>query len=279
VCFIAGALSQQKSTVPLTSRFEHVAINVQDPPTVARWYTEQLGMKVMRSGGAPTFTTFIADSGMHMMIELFHNDQYPLLAPVKIHHMALHFAFITPNILQTQKLLLAAGATIADSLKKTASGDQVMTLRDPWGFAIQFVERVTPMLSFTGLYLEHLAINVADSRAKAAWYADNLGMLVIREGKAPSYGMFIADAGKHMMYELYQNKDYPSVDLKTISHMSLHVAYMVNDVQSAKEKLLAAGATMVEDVTKTPAGDFVLMLRDPWGQPIQFVKRANPMLK
>jgi len=26
-------------------------------------------------------------------------------------------------------------------------------------------------------------------------------------------------------------------------------------------------------------GDLVLMLRDPWGQPIQFVKCAVPMLK
>ncbi len=81
------------------------------------------------------------------------------------------------------------------------------------------------------------------------------------------------------MYELYQNKDFPAVDFKTISHMSFHVAYMAGDVASTKDALLKAGATVVEDIAKTPAGDTILMLRDPWGQPIQFVKRANPMLR
>jgi glyoxylase I family protein len=265
--------------VSITARFEHIAVNVSDPPTVAKWYTDNLGMKVMRAGGAPTFTTFIADSGVHMMMELFHNDQYPLLEPAKIHHMAIHLAFITPNILQSRSQLLAAGATIVDSLKKTSSGDQVMTVRDPWGLPIQFVERVSPMLSFSGMYPEHFAMNVADSRAKAKWYTDNLGMVVVRDGKAPTYGMFVGDAGKHMMYELYQQTQYPAVDFNTISHMSIHVAFMVDDVQTAKDALIKAGAKLVDDVTKTPAGDFVLMLRDPWGQPIQFVKRATPMLK
>jgi len=61
--------------------------------------------------------------------------------------------------------------------------------------------------------------------------------------------------------------------------MAIHVAFMVNDINTIKTKLISAGATLVEDITKTPAGDLVLMLRDPWGEPIQFVKRAVPMLK
>jgi catechol 2,3-dioxygenase-like lactoylglutathione lyase family enzyme len=260
-------------------RFEHIAFNVPDPVATVKWYTTNLGMKIMRFDGAPTFTTFIADSGMHMMIEFFHNASYPLLEPVKIHNMAIHLAFSTPNIVKTQEMLVAAGATIVDSLRKTASGDQVMTLRDPWGFAIQFVERVKPMLEFSGLYPEHFAINVDDSRAKARWYAENLGMVVVRDGKAPTYGMFIADAAKNMMYELYQNKDIPVVNFDTVSYQTFHIAFMVDDVQVTKDVLVAAGAKVAEDAKKTSSGDTVLMLRDPWGLPIQFVKRVNPMLK
>jgi hypothetical protein len=44
-------------------------------------------------------------------------------------------------------------------------------------------------------------------------------------------------------------------------------------------KLLTAGATLVEDDKTTPLGDLVLMMRDPWGEPIQFVKRLSPMLR
>jgi hypothetical protein len=42
--------------------------------------------------------------------------------------------------------------------------------------------------------------------------------------------------------------------------------------------LIAADATIAGDVSITPAGDEIAMLRDPWGVPIQFVKRAKPML-
>jgi hypothetical protein len=35
----------------------------------------------------------------------------------------------------------------------------------------------------------------------------------------------------------------------------------------------------VEDIRVSSSGDQILMLRDPWGVPIQFIKRAEPMLK
>jgi hypothetical protein len=35
---------------------------------------------------------------------------------------------------------------------------------------------------------------------------------------------------------------------------------------------------VVEDLITSPAGDQFVMLRDPWGIPLQLVKRAQPML-
>lgn len=271
--------AKNPAPVGFTARFEHFAINVPDPQAAIQWYTKNLGMKLVRAGSAPAYSSFVADSGMNLMFEIQFQEKYPLLNPAALHQMALHFAFVTPDIAKTQKELLAAGATIVDSLRTTASGDQVITLRDPWGFAIQFVQRITPMLSHTGLFAEHIALNVADSREKARWYTENLGFVVIRDGKAPTYGMFIADAGKNLMYELYQNTQYPVIDFTAVSHVSMHIAFMVDDIQKAKDALIKAGATLVEDISKTPMGDSVLMLRDPWGLPIQCVKRLNPMVK
>ena len=54
----------------------------------------------MRSGSAPTFTTFIADSGEHMMLELFHNADYPLLNPQEINHMSFTLLFLRKILLQ-----------------------------------------------------------------------------------------------------------------------------------------------------------------------------------
>ena len=271
------AIASAKTNI--SARFEHIAINVPDPEAMAKWYTNNLGMKIVRGGFAPNASAFIADSGMHMMLELLHDVGHPVFESGKIHHTSMHFAFITPNIAKTEEQLLKAGAAISDSVRKTASGDQVMTLRDPWGFAIQFVERIKPMLDFVGLYPEHFALNVVDARMEAKWYADNLNFVVVREGSAPGYGMFIADAGKNMMYELYQNKDFPVHQFDSVSYQSFHVAFMVNDIKQAKEMLIAAGAKVAEDAKQTPSGDTVMMLRTPWGLPIQFVKRVNPMLK
>jgi glyoxylase I family protein len=283
IIFYLSACGQTSDTIAtkpkVVGRFEHVAINVSDPAAMAKWYTDNLGMKIVRGGFAPNASAFLADSGTHMMIEILHSITAPVFESAKIHYTSIHFAFITPDIAQTQAQLIAAGATVSDSLRKTASGDQVLVLRDPWGLAIQFVQRVKPMLEFSGLYSEHLAINVDDSRAKAKWYTENLGMVIVRDGKAPSYGMFVADAAKNMMYELYQNKDIPIVNFDTVNYQTFHIAFMVDDVQATKDVLVAAGAKVAEDVKKTPSGDTVLMLRDPWGLPIQFVKRVNPMLK
>ena len=260
-------------------RPEHVAFNVLDPGAVVKWYTENLGMKEMRKGGPPTYTTFIADSGEHMMIELFHNADYPVFEPAKFSHMSIHLAFMVDDIAAIKKKLVAGGATIVEDITKTPSGDQVLMLRDPWSLPIQFVQRVKPMLKVTGIRPEHLALNVSDSRTTAHWFVEHLGMKVVREGGAPTYGMFVADSSEQMMLELYQNSSYPIVDFGKISYMSIHFASMVPDIEAAKKQLLKAGATVAEDITKTPSGDHVLMLREPGGFPIQFVNRVAPMLK
>ncbi len=126
--------------------------------------------------------------------------------------------------------------------------------------------------------LEHVAINVEDPAAMAKWYCENLGMKIIRKGPSPVNMRFISDAGGNMMLELYNNPpdavpDYPSMD-----PLSLHIAFMVDDVKSITRKLIAAGATIAVDVNTTPAGDELVILRDPWGVPIQFLKRTEPML-
>jgi uncharacterized glyoxalase superfamily protein PhnB len=67
--------------------------------------------------------------------------------------------------------------------------------------------------------------------------------------------------------------------MSKINPLSFHIAFVVNDVRSIRNRLIAAGATLVEDIKISASGDEILMLRDPWGVPIQFIKRAQPMLK
>jgi glyoxylase I family protein len=126
--------------------------------------------------------------------------------------------------------------------------------------------------------LEHVGLNVADPVKAAQWYADNLGMKVLREGPAPAHARFLADSAGNMMLELYHNPPEAVPNYSTMDPLLLHVAFMVDDVAALRQKLIAAGATSVDEITTTPAGDQLAMLRDPWGLAIQFVHRADPML-
>ena len=112
----------------------------------------------------------------------------------------------------------------------------------------------------------------------AEWYCENLDMKIIRKGGPPVNMRFISDAGGNMMLELYNNPPDEVPDYPSMNPLSLHIAFMVDDVKAIRDNLVAAGATIAEDIKVTPSGDELVMLRDPWGVPIQFVNRAEPMM-
>lgn len=127
--------------------------------------------------------------------------------------------------------------------------------------------------------LEHVALNVKDPVKIAQWYVDHLGMKVLREGPAPINARFLADGDGNMMLELYHNPPEAVPDYASMDPLILHVAFLVDDVEGIRQRLLAAGATATDEITVTPTGDKLTMLRDPWGLAIQFIRRANPMLQ
>jgi len=126
--------------------------------------------------------------------------------------------------------------------------------------------------------LEHVALNVQDPVKMAEWYCKNLQMKVVKKGPAPVNAHFICDAGANMMLEIYHNPPDAVPDYASMDPLLFHIAFMVDDVKAIRDKLIAAGATPVGEVSTTATGDQIAILRDPWGVTIQFVKRAEPML-
>ena len=125
---------------------------------------------------------------------------------------------------------------------------------------------------------EHIALNVNDVEAVINWYCENLGMKVVRKGPPPVNMHFLADTGDNIVFEFYHNIEAPVPDCNMIHPRSYHVAFVVDDVEAIRDKLLQKGATVAVDLETTPAGDQIIILRDPWALPIQFVKRTKPML-
>ena len=57
--------------------------------------------------------------------------------------------------------------------------------------------------------------------------------------------------------------------------MRFHFAFAVTDARAEEARLTAAGATAAEVVTP-PDGSLLIMMRDPWGVPVQLCQRAQP---
>lgn len=127
------------------------------------------------------------------------------------------------------------------------------------------------------LNLEHVALNVADPAAMAAWYVKNLGMRIVRQSAVAPYIHFLADAAGRSVIEVYSNDADPFPDYASMHPLRLHVAFATSDPDGSRAALEAAGATFVDEM-KRDDGTRLVMLRDPWGLALQLCKRPEPLL-
>ena len=125
--------------------------------------------------------------------------------------------------------------------------------------------------------IEHAAWTVADPPALADWYCRHLGMSIVRKVDGPARTHFLADGTGRVLLEVYHNTKVAVPDYRGMDPLILHLAFAVEDVDRERTRLLAAGASAQGGVDVTPAGDRMTMLRDPWGFPIQLLRRAQPM--
>jgi catechol 2,3-dioxygenase-like lactoylglutathione lyase family enzyme len=129
-----------------------------------------------------------------------------------------------------------------------------------------------------GIRFEHIALNVDNSVETARWYRDNMGMVILRGGDDPTSKQFVSDPGGNMMFEFYHTELAKVPDYASMHNHEIHIAFHVDDVKAACQRLIDAGARMDGEIVVTPDGDEIAIVRDPWGIPIQFVRRAEQML-
>jgi len=127
--------------------------------------------------------------------------------------------------------------------------------------------------------IEHFALQVADPVAMADWYVKHLGFSIARSSGGPVNARFLLARNGACMLEIYRNPKASVPDYNSIDPLHLHIAFYSQNPTADRDRLIKAGAKLAEDVTKTPAGDELIMLRDPWSTAIQLVKRATPMIE
>jgi glyoxylase I family protein len=126
--------------------------------------------------------------------------------------------------------------------------------------------------------IEHFALQVSAPVEIANWYVKHLGCSIARAGGEPNHGRFLLDGAGSVMIEFYNYSSLPVPDYGAMDTMLIHLAFLSDNLTADRDRLVSAGARVVTDFNTTPAGDQILMLRDPWGIPVQLIKRAEPML-
>jgi len=125
---------------------------------------------------------------------------------------------------------------------------------------------------------EHFALNVPDARAAVVWYTNHLELRVVRTRPDEPYTTFLAEESGRVIMELYTNHAAPVPDYASVHPLCFHVAFTVDDPRATSMRLQIAGATSAYEET-LPDGSLLVMLRDPWGVPLQLVRRATPLAR
>ena len=110
------------------------------------------------------------------------------------------------------------------------------------------------------------------------WLTTAAGTLRLTIG--PDAGpQILMDSSGAIMLEVYRHPKASVPEYNRMDPLLLHLAFASHDPAADRDRLVQAGARLVDDLQTTPNGDQLVMLRDPWGVALQLVRRTTPMLK
>ncbi len=128
--------------------------------------------------------------------------------------------------------------------------------------------------------IEHIGYMVQDPIQVAGWYCQHLGFRVARGMQTSPFTHFLVDESGNGMLEIYNNPAAGVPDYASMDPLVLHIAFDTGQesIEGVRDRLLEAGAVLFSELGVTPAGDRLVMLRDPWGMAIQLAQRKVPMV-
>ncbi len=125
-------------------KFEHFALNVSDPSSVADWYVKNLGAKVVHKVDNETQTKFLADEAGHVFMEIYNNPKGEYLKFEKLHVLGFHVAFVSHDSAKDRDRLMKEGAIVEEEVTPN-EGSLLVMMRDPWGIPLQLCQRSKPL--------------------------------------------------------------------------------------------------------------------------------------
>ena len=201
---------------------EHIALEIEDPASMVKWWSENLGFKVTLS--RPGGSTFIEDEAGRVAFELYRPSEGRKAPDYKnMSILQLHFGLFSDDVDADVKRLVAAGAT--EVAKDEVPGLVGVTLRDPNGLAFQVMRRAKPVVD-----------NPPDggqgaARPAKAWVTE--GFEAFRRGTFGNAGqnLYVSKAG--VLQRIYQ------YDLDKNGYFDLVFANCQNHHESAPSYIYA----------------------------------------
>ena len=125
------------------------------------------------------------------------------------------------------------------------------------------------------MVFEHIALNVKNIQDIKNWYVANVGLKVVSEQTEAPFMTFLEDSTGRVILELYHRPEEEITDFETKHPLTFHMAFVSQNAEKDKIRLMDKGASFVEEIKKVD-GSYLVMLRDPWGMPLQICHRTKP---
>lgn len=124
--------------------------------------------------------------------------------------------------------------------------------------------------------IEHIGITVSDPLKMADWYVANLGCKELhRDVDDKHRAVFLADGEGTTVLELIWQTGVKATSALLDNTSQLHLAFTSADPAADRARLEKAGAAFVSEMKGAHEGEILTMLRDPWGNCIQLVRRGE----
>jgi catechol 2,3-dioxygenase-like lactoylglutathione lyase family enzyme len=254
----------------------HIAFQVGDLGKAHQFYCDLLGYE-------PAFRLYQEDGSTRLVYFKINDRQYieilPGLPPGQDERLA-HIALETTNLEGLRTYLSQKGVQVPDKLNKGEDGNLNMSVKDPDGHHVEFVQYVPDSLHMKskGSYLSskrisdrmlHVGVTVADAVAADRFYKDVLGFSEIWRGGANDnvthwINMKLPESTDYVEYMLVTGK----VDrqrLGTLHHLALQVPDMQKALETLRERPLGWDPVHVRQPQVGRNNRWQLNLYDPDG--------------
>ncbi len=222
----------------------HVAFQVSDMAKARSYYGELLGyqeaFQLSKDDGTLLWTNFKVNDRQYIEI-------YPGLPPEKEDRL-LHIALETTDLRGLRNYLEEKGVKVPARVEKGRAGNLVMSVRDPFGHPVEFVQYMPDSMHMkaVGRYLSaqrisdrilHVGLTVPDPAAADRFYQDILGFSEIWRGGATEgvlnwINMKVPEGTDYLEYMLVTGK----VDRRRLGTLH-HLALQVPDIQKALDTI------------------------------------------